>query len=171
MSFAGFGGLLVLLVLIGELYSRFECVAMPNGFLIGRATVFSRMVGWGPDIAIWYPDGRLFVRGDKSMDFWDEDSFAGDLDDTPDGKFNSYVYVNGVGLIRKLEQPELYQHYFDRKMRLHRDNASNSGGHVMRTYMILYDDIQYDENRRFAGTGEDPQKYRRAWCPTAWFWP
>jgi len=65
---------------------RFECVEMPNGFLIGRATFFSEMIGWGPDIAIKYPDGRLFLRGDKTMNFWDEDSFAGELEDTPEGK-------------------------------------------------------------------------------------
>jgi hypothetical protein len=108
---------------------------MPNGFLIGRATVFSTMTGWGPDIAIRYPDGRLFLRGDQHMDFWDENSFAGDFDDTPDGKVNKYIYVNGVGLIRQLEQPELYQQYIDEKKRLHPDR---NGINLMGTYLSLY---------------------------------
>jgi hypothetical protein len=156
-----------MMVLYSSLYDRFECVEMPNGFLIGRATVFSTMTGWGPDIAIRYPDGRLFLRGDLRMDFWDEDSFAGEFDDTPEGKTNKYIYVNGVGLIHQLE---LYQQYFDKKKPLHPDGSYNTGGNLMRAYLNLY---YNDKSGRYK-----PREFnfhddtnRRDWCPTAWFWP
>jgi len=132
-----------------------SCVVMPNGFLIGRATVFSDMRGPGADVAIKYPDGRLFVRGDKGMDFWGHDSFAGDYERMPEGYSDRYIYLNDLGLILESEQPELYRYHYGRKIVLHRGVASTSGGHVIRTYSLLH---------------ADPTN-RRSGCPTDWFWP
>jgi len=134
---------------------RHRCVVMPNGFLIGRATVFSDMRGPGADIAIKYPDGRLFLRGDKGMDFWDHNSFAGDYERTVDGHSDRYIYLNDLGLILKSEQPELYQFHYDRKRVLHPHPGPTSGGHLAWTYMRL---------------DADPAN-RRTGCPTDWFWP
>ncbi len=144
-------GLFVLLVID----VRRECVVMPNGFLIGRATVFSDMRSPGADIALKYPDGRLFLRGDRAMDFWDQDSLAGTFYNTPEGRSDRYVYLNDVGLILKSEQPELYQFHYDRKRVLHRHPGPTSGGHIVRTYHLLHKD---SDNHRSG-------------CPTDWFWP
>jgi len=151
----GFFLLCVSLFLFSIIQVRRDCVVMPNGFLIGRATVFSDMRGPGADVAIKYPDGRLFLRGDKGMDFWDHDSFAGYFYDTPEGRSDSYVYLNELGLILKSEQPELYQFHYDRKEAMHVDSAPMVGGHVIRTYSLLH---------------ADPAN-RRSGCPTDWFWP
>jgi len=132
-----------------------QCVVMPNGFLIGPATVFSPMRGPGADIAIKYPDGRLFLRGDKGMHFWDQDSFGGHYERTPEGRSDSYVYLNDLGLILKSEQPVLYQFHYDRKEVLHVDSAPMVGGHVFRTYSLLH---------------ADPAN-RRKECPTDLAWP
>ncbi len=161
----GWAGKLTLLVIglwglmIGFLFvSRpFDCVEMPNGFLIGRATVFSSMYHTEqglPDIAIRYPDGRLFSRGDNTMDFWDEDGFSGRFD-RPRFRQGGYIYLNDVGLITDREQPDLYRSYFDKKMQEHKDSRQTSGGHVMRTYLLL----------------RENQSNRRSFCPTDWFLP
>lgn len=171
VSLGAISTLLILLISHGVLYHRFECVAMPNGFLIGRATVFTSLNGWSPDVVIRYPDGRLFSRGDTKMHFWDNESFAGELPETPDGRIDRYVYVNNVGLIRQSERPDLYKQYFDKKMKLLRFDASRSGGHVMRTYLILYGSRIFDENRKDIGHSSDITTYRRAWCPTSWIRP
>lgn len=142
------------LVAISWFSGRTNCVEMPNGFLIGRATVFSQMVGWAPDIAIRYPDGRLFVRGDNTMDFWDREGFGGRYD-RPRSREGRYVYLNQIGLITKAEQPELYETIFERKMREHENSDQTSGGHVMRTFLIL---------------NENPAN-QRYWCKTDWFLP
>ena len=164
---AGIIALLFVAFIHRELDKRFECVEMPNGFLIGRATVFSRMIGWAPDIAIKYPDGRLFLRGDLRMIFWDVNSFSGHFAKTPDGKFNPYIYVNGVGLILKLEQPEMYQKILDKRMKRHIGDPKNYGGHVYRAYMKLY----YNEAGNNGEINFQDATHRRYWCPTAWFWP
>lgn len=156
----GWAGRLTLLVvglwglMIGFLFvSRpFDCVEMPNGFLIGRATVFSRMTGWAPDIAIRYPDGRLFARGDNTMFFWDKQGFGGARDERG-GREDAYIYLNDLGLIREKDQPELYKSIFEMKTREHKDSRQTSGGHVMRTYLLL----------------RENQSNRRSFCPTDWF--
>ena len=155
------------LVLLGFVVERFECVEMPNGFLIGRATVFSEMIGWDPDIAIKYPDGRLFLRGDLRMIFWDANSFSGHFAKTPEGKFNPYIYVNGVGLVRKLEQPKMYQEILDKRMKRHIDDPRTISSHVYRVYMKLY----YNEAGNNGELNFQDATHRRYWCPTAWFWP
>lgn len=161
----GWAGKLALLVIglwglmIGFLFvSRpFDCVEMPNGFLIGRATVFSSMYETEdglPDIAIRYPDGRLFARGDNKMHFWDVDGFGGRFDRPRRGD-GEYIYLNEVGLITKKDQPELYRSALEKKMREHEDSRQTSGGHVMRTYLLL----------------RESQGIRKSFCPTDWFLP
>ncbi len=156
MSMGGlFLFLIVCWVILLNVSRRYECVEMPNGFLIGRATIFSSLMGWDPDVAIKYPDGRVFLRGDRRMDFWDEDSLAGEYYETVEGHGDRYIYLNDLGLILKSEQPKLYQHHYRRKRVVHRSSAQTSGGHVFRTYLLLNRD----------------RARRRNWCPTAFAWP
>jgi len=147
--------LFVFFFLLSIIDIRRECVVMPNGFLIGRATVFSSLLSPDADIAIKYPDGRLFLRGDKLMDFWDHESVAGYYERMPEGYSDRYIYLNDLGLILKSEQPELYQFHYDRKEAMHVDSAPMVGGHVFRTYSLLQEDMSN----------------RRSGCPTDWFWP
>lgn len=149
-----FLGIFVALLVHGILYDRHQCVEMPNGFLIGRATVFSSLIGWGPDIAIRYPDGRIFLRGDVDMDFWDKEGFGGEFD-RPRGENGDFIFLNDLGLITRKDQPELYQNYFEKKRKEHENSPETHGGHVMRTYLILNDD----------------KRNRRSWCRTNWYLP
>jgi len=124
------------------------------GFLIGRATVFSSLIGWAPDIAIRYPDGRIFLRGDVGMHFWDEEGFGGRFDRPRRGD-GEYIYLNSFGLITKDKQPELYQNYFEKKRKEQRENGNQIGGNLMSVYLSLND---YKRNRR-------------SWCKTNWYLP
>jgi hypothetical protein len=152
---------LVLLVLLTfmatntQLYKRHQCVEMPNGFLIGRATVFSSLIGWGPDVAMRYPDGRLFLRGDNLLHFWDHETVAGSLPHTNERGYDHYIYHNDLGLIREIEQPKLYRRIFDQKKAELENKSPNWSSHVYYAY---------------ANLRKDPAN-RRDWCPTAWFWP
>ena len=89
-----FSGLFGLLLVYVNIADRHECVEMPSGLLIGRATVFSEYVvgktnivsrwfgGPTPDMAIRFPDGRLLRRGDGEIEFLDRESVGGDYPGT-----------------------------------------------------------------------------------------
>jgi len=187
--FAILAGLFAFLIANVEFASRHDCVVMPNGLLIGRATLFSKMVGWGPDIAIKYPDGRLLRRGDGLINFFDKESVGGDYPEAADKKFNKFIYINEVGLLVRSEDPLQFQYYWDKKKRSPSDkplptrNARKKGSSPWRW-------SQQSGTRHWVGGYEtwrwtegssnlfliydilrSERKNRRDWCPTAWFTP
>lgn len=142
----------------GWLNDRMSCVEMPNGFLIGRATVFSSLQHTEqglPDIAIRYPDGRLFSRGDISVDFWDADGLGGRFSrgGRPD-HLGRFVYLNNAGLVMQEKQPELFKQYFSLKDREWREK-----GRIGANLYFVYSRLR--EN----------YKNRRSWCKTDLFLP
>ena len=184
MIFAGFFALLVVNV---EFASGHDCVVMPNGLLIGRATVFSKMVGWGPDIAIKYPDGRLLRRGDGSIDFFAKEFVGGDYPEAADKKFNKFVYIKGVGLLIRSENPVQFQYYWDKKKRDPSDKPPAARNVRKRGVFPWRWNKQsgtwhwvggYETWRWTHGSSNlylvysilnSTHSNRRQWCPTAWF--
>ncbi|WP_027834233.1 hypothetical protein [Maritalea myrionectae] len=150
-------------ILYTNIAERFFCVEMPNGLLIGRATVFSKMHAGGgsdADIAIKYPDGRILRRGDGTISFYDFESMAGSYPSDDESKFNRFIYIKDVGLFIESEQPDQFRHYWEtKKKEIFSEPSSNLpdsfGGNLHYTYLML------DKNR----------EYQRARCPTAWFLP
>lgn len=154
MGFMIFGSLFA----FGWLADRMSCVEMPNGFLIGRATVFSSLVGWAPDIAIRYPDGRLFSRGDISVDFWDAEGLGGTfVRSDGNGGFDyldNFVFLNHAGLVTQEKQPELFGQYFEQKNSEWKEKGRN-GANLYSVYSRLMEN----------------HKNRRSWCKTDWSLP
>lgn len=156
-------GLLFLSPLIALIWfsGRSNCVEMPNGFLIGRATVFSSMIHTEeglPDIAIRYPDGQLFARGDINIDFWDKEGIGGTFMRFNDGTNirhpGNFVFLNEIGLIEQKEQPEMYATYFEMKNK----EWERLGRYRANLYHV-YDRLM-----------QNPANQRN-WCKTDWFLP
>ncbi|MCF4097304.1 hypothetical protein [Maritalea mediterranea] len=161
-----FAGLLGLLLLYANIAGRFSCVEMPNGLLIGQATVFSKMHGRGgaePDIALKFPDGRILRRGDGNIRFYDSESIGGIYPNDKQRRSDNFVYIKDVGVFIESEQPEQFQFYRDKKMaELAGMSPTNSNGRassVNSNLFHIYLTLQKNRNTH------------RKWCPTAWTLP
>lgn len=165
-----FIGVFGVLYLFAHFAARFDCIEMPNGLLIGRATVFSKMYvsrDSDADIAIKFPDGRILRRGDNNIHFYDSESMGGSYPGNYGPSGNAFIYIENVGLFIESEQPEQYQYYWDKKMtELSGVTAENSNGQASGIGSNLF--YVY---LQFNGNPHEPSPYRRDWCPTAWFLP
>ena len=169
-------GTYLLLLSYAFFAKRFDCVVMPNGLIIGRATVFSEVVSWdGPDIAIKYPDGRIIRRGDGSINFYDYDSVGGSFPGDANGRANLFIYVKDVGLIVKSQQPIRFQYYWDRKKKgspdtTRKPNYSTRKSEKIRDTWRWADGASSNLGLVYSVLEAD-QKNQRWWCPTAWYLP
>ena len=174
-----FAGLFALLIVYVIIAVRYDCVAMPNGLLIGRTTFFSSLVGWDPDISIRYPDGRLLRRGDGRIGFYDDESVGGDYpgsictDGCRGSRNNRFVYVNGVGLILESQNPRLFHDYWERKIREHDRKQKTKTLHPEWTARerFFHGDVTSGNLYLVMMTLTEDPKNLRNWCPIPLFAP
>ncbi len=136
-----------------EFASRHECARLPNGLHIGLASVSSPRVGADANIALKRPDGHVLIDRDRAISFYDHEVVAGTAPNTPEGKHDLYIYVNGIGLIKRSEKPVLYHYHWNRKVKELGIEGRNSSSNMYRIWLLLWEDKDNIVD----------------WCKTNWF--
>lgn len=138
-----------------------------------RAKISSLLVGWRPDVALKFPDGRILLRGDyHKILFWDEDSVGG-IYNTGALNFERepFIYVKEIGYISELRNPKLTSEYFELKVQSGTITRPKAYVTIMAAYLSLEYDTQVDSGNNWHGESGDgigsTGKYRQGWCSTA----
>lgn len=164
---------------IGFTSLQYRCVELPNGFLVGYAAVFPKkkrgvrdQLGKRPDMAIKHPDGRVLLRGDSEIEYWDDQMIIGAAEIDADHKWNRFIFVNDIGLIIKSEQQELYERYYVEKFEKNPEKMKFTPTNLFGIFLNLWNLWEPTGYEIYEGDSNLLEnKYRRPWCSTAIFEP
>lgn len=95
--------------------SHYDCVELPNGFLVGNSAVFSNNYNGYIDIALKLPNGKVLLRrslrGDRDIYYIDEKIIMTSMRDEHKDRNKGFMYVKDIGLVTKMDQPEFFKKY------------------------------------------------------------